>query len=186
MTIRPLICFCFVFYFKAAVLTSKCAWLRKLGHSIRTRPFGFEDTPLEEIDSFLLYTSTLTLSVSINIYIPSKVHKYSPNSNGTINVAICHCVPCLTHWGRDKMDAISQTTFSSAFSWMKIFEFPIKISLKFVPKRSINNIPALVQIMAWRRPGAKPLSGPIIASLLKHICVTRPQWVKAIWLPSNL
>ena len=29
----------------------------------------------------------------------------------------------LTHWGRDKMDAISQTTFSSAFSWMKIFEF---------------------------------------------------------------
>ena len=32
----------------------------------------------------------------------------------------------LTHWGRDKMDAISQTTFSSAFSWMKIFEFRLK------------------------------------------------------------
>ena len=29
----------------------------------------------------------------------------------------------LTHWGRDKMDAISQTTFSNAFSWMKIYEF---------------------------------------------------------------
>ena len=29
----------------------------------------------------------------------------------------------LTHWGRDKMDAISQTTLSSAFSWMKMFEF---------------------------------------------------------------
>ena len=29
----------------------------------------------------------------------------------------------LTHWGRDKMDAISQTTFSSAFSCMKMFEF---------------------------------------------------------------
>ena len=29
----------------------------------------------------------------------------------------------LTCWGRDKMDAISQTTFSSAFSWMKMFEF---------------------------------------------------------------
>ena len=24
----------------------------------------------------------------------------------------------LTHWGRDKMDAISQTTLSNAFSWM--------------------------------------------------------------------
>ena len=32
----------------------------------------------------------------------------------------------------------------------------IKISLKFVPKGPINNIPALVQIMAWRRPGDKP------------------------------
>ena len=27
----------------------------------------------------------------------------------------------LTHWGRDKMDAISQMTFSSDFSWMKMF-----------------------------------------------------------------
>ena len=27
----------------------------------------------------------------------------------------------------------------------------IKISLTFVPKGPINNIPALVQIMAWRR-----------------------------------
>ena len=34
----------------------------------------------------------------------------------------------------------------------------IKFSLKFVPKGPINNIPALVQIMAWRRPGDKPLS----------------------------
>ena len=32
----------------------------------------------------------------------------------------------LTHWGRDKMDAISQTTCSSAFSWMKMFEFRLK------------------------------------------------------------
>ena len=32
----------------------------------------------------------------------------------------------LTHWGRDKMDAISQTTSSSAFSWMKMFEFRLK------------------------------------------------------------
>ena len=27
----------------------------------------------------------------------------------------------------------------------------VKISMKFVPKGPINNIPALVQIMAWRR-----------------------------------
>ena len=28
-----------------------------------------------------------------------------------------------THWGRDKMTAISQTTLSIAFSWMKMLEF---------------------------------------------------------------
>ena len=32
----------------------------------------------------------------------------------------------------------------------------IKISLKFIPKGTINNIPALVQIMAWHQPGDKP------------------------------
>ena len=39
---------------------------------------------------------------------------------------------------------------------------PIKMSLKIVPKRPINNIPALVQIMAWRRTGDKPLSEPMM------------------------
>ena len=55
----------------------------------------------------------------------------------------------------------------------------IKFSLKFVHKGPINNIPALVQIMAWRRPGGKPLSEPVMVSLLTHICVARPQWVKS-------
>ena len=53
----------------------------------------------------------------------------------------------------------------------------IKISLSYVPKGPIINIPTLVQIMAWRRPGDKPLSEPMMFSLLKHICVTRPQLV---------
>ena len=50
-----------------------------------------------------------------------------------------------------------------------------KNSLKFVPKGLINNIPALVLIMAWRRPGDKPLSEPTLVRSLTHICVTRPQ-----------
>ena len=41
-------------------------------------------------------------------------------------------------------------------------DISIKISLKFVPKGPINKIPALVQIMAWRRPGDKPLSEPMM------------------------
>ena len=53
----------------------------------------------------------------------------------------------------------------------------IKISLTFVPKGPIYNIPALVQMMAWRRPGDKPLFEPMMDTLPTHICVTRPQWV---------
>ena len=44
----------------------------------------------------------------------------------------------------------------------------------------INNIPALVQIMAWRQLGDKPLSEAMMVLLLTHICVTRPQWVKCL------
>ena len=54
----------------------------------------------------------------------------------------------------------------------------IKISLKFVPGGPNHNFQPLVQ-MAWRRPGDKPLSELMMVSLLTHICVTRPQWVKA-------
>ena len=59
----------------------------------------------------------------------------------------------------------------------------IRISLKFVPKFRINNIPSLVKIMAWRRPGDKPLSTPMMVSLPTHICVTRPQWVN--WITNS-
>ena len=48
----------------------------------------------------------------------------------------------------------------------------IKISLKFVPKGPINNNPALVQIMAWRRPGDKPLS----ESMLVNYSLRRLRW----------
>ena len=38
----------------------------------------------------------------------------------------------------------------------------IKNSLKLDPRGPINNIPALVQIMAWRRPGDKSLSESMV------------------------
>ena len=42
----------------------------------------------------------------------------------------------------------------------------LNISQMFVPKVPINNIPSLVQEMAWPRPRGKPLSEPMIVSLL--------------------
>ena len=72
-------------------------------------------------------------------------------------------------------DDILKCIFENENEWISP-----RISLKFVPEVRINNIPALVQIMAWRRPGDKPLSEPIMVSLLTHICVTRPQWVNGL------
>ena len=69
-------------------------------------------------------------------------------------------------------DDIFKRIFFNESVWISI-----KSSLKFVPKGPINNIPALVQIMAWRHSGDKPLSEPMVVSLPTHICVTRPQWV---------
>ena len=92
------------------------------------------------------------------------------------------CIPrpqwVLTHWSWDKMATISQTMFSNAFFLLnENVWILLKISLKFVPKDRINIIPSLVQIMAWRRPGDKSLSEPMMVSLLTHICVAGPQWV---------
>ena len=44
----------------------------------------------------------------------------------------CHHID-LTLWGRDKMDAISQTTYSNAFSWMKMYEFRLKFHWSLFP-----------------------------------------------------
>ena len=74
--------------------------------------------------------------------------------------------------GRHFADDVFKCIFLNENVWILI-----NISLKFVPKGLINNIPALVLIMAWRRPGDKPLSEPMMVNSLTHICVTRPQWV---------
>ena len=53
----------------------------------------------------------------------------------------------------------------------------IDVSLKFDGKGPMNNIPALAQIVTWCQPGDKPLSEPMMISLLTHIFVTQAQWV---------
>ena len=73
-------------------------------------------------------------------------------------------------------DEIFRCIFLNQIVW-----FSIKISLKFVPKGPINNIPALVQITTLHKPGDKPLSEPIMVRLPTHIYVTRHQWVNTAW-----
>ena len=57
----------------------------------------------------------------------------------TFIIMISH--ECVAHWGRDKMAAIVQTTFQMDFLNENVW-VAIKISLKFVPKGPLNNIPA--------------------------------------------
>ena len=64
------------------------------------------------------------------------------------------------------MAAIFQTTLNCIFLNENVWIL-IKISLKFVSKGPINNIPALVQIMAWCQISDKPLSEP----MLIHWCI---------------
>ena len=98
--------------------------------------------------------------VSNPMYVSSLNIRYTPNK---IHATIYRKFPgCryvrqgqhqwLTHWGRDKIAAIFQTTF---LKWIFMDEgvwISIEMSLTFIPKGPVNNIPALVQIMAWRRP----------------------------------
>ena len=89
---------------------------------------------------------------------------------------------CLSlNWLRPRQNGclFAYDTFKSIF-WNENIRISTKISLKFVPKGLINNIPALVLIMAWRGPGDKPLSEPMLVRSLTYICVTRPQWVKPL------
>ena len=71
-------------------------------------------------------------------------------------------------------DDIFKLIFLNEDKWISL-----KISLMFVPRARINNIPALVQILAWHLLGDKPLSQPMMASSLTHVSVTRWEWVKA-------
>ena len=55
----------------------------------------------------------------------------------------------LTHWGQDKMDAISQDDIFKRIFFTENVWILLRISLKFGPKVSINDIPTLVQMM-WK------------------------------------
>ena len=87
----------------------------------------------------------------------------------------------LTHLPLDKMAAILADDIFKCIFLNENDRIAIQISLKFAPDSPIdNNPPLIILIMAWLRIGNKPLSEPMMISLLTHICVTRPRWVRAV------
>ena len=71
----------------------------------------------------------------------------------------------LTHWGRGKMVAFSQMTFSHAFSWMRKYEFQLTFHWSLFLRFKLTIFQYLVQIMAWCLLGNKPLSESRLFSL---------------------
>ena len=78
------------------------------------------------------------------------------------------------------MAAISQTTLSNTFSWMKVWLFRLKFHWSLFLRVQLIISQHWFRLMAWRRPGDKPLSEPLTVRLPTHICTTRPQWVKYV------
>ena len=84
----------------------------------------------------------------------------------------------LTHWGREKMDAISQTTFSGAFSKMKMFEFRLKCRRRLFIRVQIT---IFQHRFRWWLGAVQATSHYLNQWWLVYRrikCVTRPQWVK--------
>ena len=81
----------------------------------------------------------------------------------------------LTHWGPDKMAAISQTTFSSAFSWMKMFEFRLKVHWSFFLR---DQLTVFQHWFRWWLGAVQATSLYLNQWWLAYRRVTGPQWVK--------
>ena len=65
----------------------------------------------------------------------------------------------------DKMDAILADNNFKCIFLMEMIQFPIQISLKLVPRNPNDNRPTMVQVMAWRRTGDKPLPKLMLTQL---------------------
>ena len=85
----------------------------------------------------------------------SRVHRYSH----------FHSRSELTHPPLDKMAAILADDNFRYIFMMENDRIPIRIRLKFIPRSPIDNTTALVQVMAWRRTGDKPLPEPSLTQI---------------------
>ena len=101
---------------------------------------------------------------------------WNPSSSNTRTTLLCLIINTLRP--RQNGRHLADDVFKSIF-FNENVRISVEISLKFVPTCPINNTPALVQIMSWRRRGDKPIS-EVIVRLPTHICVTLPQWVNMV------
>ena len=87
----------------------------------------------------------------------------------------------LTHWGRDKKAAVSQTTLSNAFSWMKMLEFRLRFHWSLFLRVQLTIFQHWFRWLGAGQATSHYLNQWWLVYyiyIVTHICVTRPQWVK--------
>ena len=107
--------------------------------------------------------------MSINTFLHRNRHLEVLQSRIDVNNYIMQSLNTLRprQYSRHFPDDIFNFIFLNENVWILL-----QISLKFVPKVRINNIPALVQIMAWRRSSDRPLSHLMLVNLLTRHSVS--------------
>ena len=92
----------------------------------------YDDVCFISVSYFWAYTiQTVTSSHALYTYMHRSIHQY-------IIITIPNGFDNLTQWSLEKMTAISQTTFSHVFSWMKMFTFRSKFHWSLLPNANCS------------------------------------------------
>ena len=128
-----------------------------------------------------MYPTNGIMNGLVHYFTNNKIHRYGvkqrcENKFTIICTQYLHYpIPgSLTHWGRDKMAAIFRTTYSKAFSWMKIYKFLLRFHWSLFPRSQ------LTIFQYWFRlwlGASHAISHYLHQWWLDYICVTRLQWV---------
>ena len=96
----------------------------------------------------------------------------SPNNDNQVDV-----YSILTHLPLDKMAASLADDIFKCIFLNENDRIPIQIPLQFVPGTWFDNTPALVQVIAWRRTGDKPLPEPMMTWFIDAYMRHKGEWV---------
>ena len=97
-----------------------------------------------------------------------------------------HCWGYLTHLPLNKWLPLLQTTFSNAFSWMKITEFGLKFHWIFFPGVQLTISQHWFRQWLGAEQATSHCLSQYLPSSLTHICSTRGRWVNSLLTPYGI
>ena len=119
-------------YVNVAKSDWQLSWQHSVVSSADIRHSGVTKMP-DVIQNYIHYIifekNTLVFYPTVHLAPHYPIYNFFSSKNMHLKIAsakfqqYCSGFHVLTHWGRDKMATIFQTTFSNTFSWMKMFDF---------------------------------------------------------------